>query len=142
MYLIYDNPNDLDSLPPNGYNDGDPHYFAWFQTKDDNSNKSLHDDFGIDAKFEPFTRKAIMSTTEAASKVFEEITQLFASAPNDEQILSFRPSAEVAQRASQLLNLNRSGEVDEDLRHELDQYEQAELLMRMVKAQIHSRRDS
>ena len=83
-----------------------------------------------------------MSTTEAASKVFEEIAQLFGSAPTDEQILSFRPSAEVAQRASQLLMLNRNGQVDEELKHELDQYEQAELLVRIVKAQIRSRRES
>jgi hypothetical protein len=83
-----------------------------------------------------------MSTTEAASKVFEEIAQLFASSPNDEQILSFKPSAEVAQRASQLLILNRNSHGDDDLRHEIDQYEQAELLMRMVKAQIRARRGS
>ena len=83
-----------------------------------------------------------MSTAEAASKVLEEIAQLFGSGPTDEQILSFRPSAEIAQRASHLLILNRKGQVDEDLKHELDQYEQAELLMRMVKAQIRSRRES
>jgi len=80
-----------------------------------------------------------MSTTEAASKVFEEIAQLFGSGPTDEQILNFRPSADVVQRASQLLSLNRTGRMDDELRHELDQYEQAELLMRMVKAQIRAR---
>lgn len=62
-----------------------------------------------------------MSTTEAASKVFEEIAQLFGSGPTDEQILNFRPSADVAQRASQLLSLNRTGQMDDDLKHELDQ---------------------
>ena len=69
-----------------------------------------------------------MSTTEAASKVFEEIAQLFGSGPTDEQILNFRPSADVVQRASKLLSLNRTGQMDDDLKHELDQYEQAELL--------------
>ena len=83
-----------------------------------------------------------MSTTEAASQVFEEIAQLFASAPTDEQILSFRPSSNVALRASHLLTLNRQGHVANELRHELDQYEQAELLMRLVKAQIRARRES
>jgi hypothetical protein len=83
-----------------------------------------------------------MSTTEAASKVFEEIAQLFGSSPTDEQILNFRPSADVAQRASQLLSLNRTGQMDDDLKHELDQYEQAELLMRMVKARIRVRKGS
>lgn len=95
-------------------------------------------------KERPKTLKArsIMSTTEAASKVFEEIAQLFGSGPTDEQILNFRPSADVAQRASKLLSLNRTGQMDDDLKHELDQYEQAELLMRMVKAQIRSRQGS
>jgi hypothetical protein len=86
--------------------------------------------------------RSSISTTEAASKVFEEIAQLFGSVPTDEQILNFRPSADVAQRASQLLSLNRTGQMDDDLKHELDQYEQAELLMRMVKARIHARQGS
>jgi hypothetical protein len=47
-----------------------------------------------------------MSTTEAASKVFEEIAQLFGSGTANEQILNFRPSADIVQRASQLLSLN------------------------------------
>jgi hypothetical protein len=95
-------------------------------------------------KERPKTLKArsSMSTTEAASKVFEEIAQLFGSGPTDEQILNFRPSADVVQRASQLLSLNRTGQMDDDLKHELDQYEQAELLMRMVKAQIRARQGS
>lgn len=83
-----------------------------------------------------------MSTTQAASKVFEEISQLFGSGPTDEQILNFRPSAEVAQRASQLLSLNSAGQMDDGLKYELDQYEHAELLMRMVKAQIRARQGS
>ncbi len=48
-----------------------------------------------------------MSTTEAESKVFEEIAQLFGSGPTDEQILNFRLSADVTQRAAQLLSLTQ-----------------------------------
>jgi hypothetical protein len=66
-------------------------------------------------------RKSNMSTTVAASKVFEEIAHLFASTPSDDQILNFRPSEEVSQRATQLLELNRGGINDDELRHELDQ---------------------
>ena len=83
-----------------------------------------------------------MSKTEAASKVFEEIAQLFGSGPTDEQILNFQSSADVVQRATKLLSLNRTGPMDDDLKQELDQYEQAELLMRMVKARIHVRQGS
>jgi hypothetical protein len=49
-----------------------------------------------------------MSTTETASKVLEEIARLFGSGPTDEQILNFRPSAEVSLRVSQLLLLNKT----------------------------------
>jgi hypothetical protein len=80
-----------------------------------------------------------MSTTGAPSNVFEELAQLFGSGPNDEQILNFRPSFQVVQRASRLLELSRNGQLDDERKHELDQYEQAELLMRMVKAQIRAR---
>lgn len=80
-----------------------------------------------------------MSTSAAFSKVLEEIAVLFASALSDEQILSFRPSVEVVDRASQLLALNRQQQLDEERLHELEQYEQAELLMRMVKAQVRAR---
>jgi hypothetical protein len=59
-----------------------------------------------------------ISTTQASSKVFEKISHLFGSGPTDEQILNFRPSADDAQRASQLLSLNRTGQMDNDLKHE------------------------
>jgi hypothetical protein len=80
-----------------------------------------------------------MSTTQTAAKVFEEIAELFGSCPTDDQILDYRPSAEVVQRASHLLSLNRNGSINDELKLELDHYEQAELLMRMVKARIRAR---
>jgi hypothetical protein len=51
--------------------------------------------------------RSSISTTEATSRVFEEIAQLFGSGPTDEQILNFRPSADVVQRASKLLSPDR-----------------------------------
>jgi CBS-domain-containing membrane protein len=77
-----------------------------------------------------------MSIVEAPSTLFDEIATLFASGPTPQDVLDFRPSDAAIQRASELLDLNRRDELDEDLRHELDQYEQAELLMRLVKARI------
>ena len=77
-----------------------------------------------------------MSTAHAPSTLFEEIATLFASAPSAQAILDFRPSEAAVARASQLLELNRAGELDDATRAELDQYEQAELLMRLVKALI------
>lgn len=63
---------------------------------------------------------------------------LFASAPTASEILDFRPSEQTRKRASELLQLNRDGRLDDQLAQELDQYEQAELLMRLVKARIRS----
>ena len=81
-----------------------------------------------------------MPSIQEASKIFEEIADLFASSPAADVVLSFRPSDSVVQRASELLGLSRTGQLDDELRHELDQYEQAEMLMRLVKARIRARR--
>lgn len=77
-----------------------------------------------------------MSTVEAPSRLFEEIATLFASGPSRQDVLDFRPSDAAIQRASELLELNRQDRLDDELRCELDQYTQAELLMRLVKARI------
>lgn len=82
-----------------------------------------------------------MSIVEAPSRLFEEIATLFASDPRPQQILDFRPSDSTVQRASELLDLNRQGRLGDDQRQELDQFEQAELLMRLVKARIRSGRN-
>jgi hypothetical protein len=77
-----------------------------------------------------------MPTAHAPSTLFEEIATLFASTPSPKAILEFRPSQASIDRASQLLELNRANNLDEASRAELDQYGQAELLMRLVKARI------
>lgn len=77
-----------------------------------------------------------MSTAPSVSSLFDEIATLFASAPSPDAILEFRPSRATTDRASQLLELNRADALDEASRRELDQFEQAELLMRLVKARI------
>ena len=79
-----------------------------------------------------------MSSVETPSRIFEEIALLFAAAPTPQQILDFRPSIQTSKRASELLELNRSGNLTDQSTAELDQYEQAELLMRLVKARIRS----
>jgi hypothetical protein len=79
-----------------------------------------------------------MSSVETPSLLFDEIATLFASAPSPGAILDFHPSEKTKKRASELLELNRQGRLDEQSLQELDQYEQAELLMRLVKARIRS----
>lgn len=82
-----------------------------------------------------------MSSVKTPSGIFEEIAALFASAPSTRDILEFHPSEQTKKRASELLELNRQGRLSEQLSRELDQYEQAEMLMRLVKARIRSGHD-
>ncbi|QDS93865.1 hypothetical protein FF011L_26410 [Roseimaritima multifibrata] len=77
-----------------------------------------------------------MSTAPAPSTLFDEIATLFASAPSPASILEFRPSRSSIDRANRLLELNRENALDQASRSELEQFEQAELLMRLVKARI------
>ena len=82
-----------------------------------------------------------MSSAQTPSGIFEEIATLFSSAPSTTDILEFHPSEKVIKRAVELLEQNRQGNLSEKLIQELDQYEQAELLMRLVKARIRSGRN-
>ncbi len=80
--------------------------------------------------------KVSMSTNQPAASLFYELATFFASGPSPSAILEFRPSPATVERAGQLLELNRSGTLDEASRLELDQFEMAESLMRLVKARI------
>jgi len=79
-----------------------------------------------------------VSTAHAPSSLFEEIAELFASVPSADAIVAFRPSQASIRRASELLELNRQGLIEDELLKELNQFEQAELLLRLVKARIHA----
>lgn len=77
-----------------------------------------------------------MATAHAPSALFEELATLFASAPSAQAIIDFRPSQNAIDRASELLEMNRQNQLDGGQLEELNQFEQAELLMRLVKARI------
>ena len=81
-----------------------------------------------------------MSTAHQPSALFEEIASFFATGPSPERILDFRPSQAAVERASELLELNRANRLDASARDELNQFEQAELLMRLVKARVRANR--
>jgi hypothetical protein len=83
-----------------------------------------------------------MTSTQTPSQIFDEIAALFASDPRPQQILAFRPSESAVQRASELLELNRHGRLGQEQREELDDFERAELLMRLVKAKLRARQDA
>jgi hypothetical protein len=70
------------------------------------------------------------------ASLLDELATFFASGPSPSDILKFRPSPAVVERANQLLELNRSTGLDDSSRRELDQFEMVENLMRLVKARI------
>ena len=70
------------------------------------------------------------------ASLLDELATFFASGPSTSDILEFRPSPPAVERANELLEMNRSAELDDSLRHELGQFEMVESLLRLVKARI------
>jgi len=77
-----------------------------------------------------------MSIVQEPIRLLEEIADLMAASPTREQLLEFRPSTSVQSRASELLEKQNAGTVTAEEQRELDQFEQAELLMRLVRARL------
>lgn len=75
-----------------------------------------------------------MATIPASTSVIEEVLDFLATGPSPQQILAFRPSAESQGRLGGLLAKNRQMRLSEDEEEELDDFEQAELLMQLAKA--------
>ena len=67
--------------------------------------------------------------TQAAT----EVAQFLAHHPTSEQIVAFHPSAEVAERAYELIQVEREGALSEEERQELESYVVIEYLMELVK---------
>ncbi len=77
-----------------------------------------------------------MSIAEEPIRILEEIADLLTSNPTHEQLLEFHPSQDVQKRAGELLYKQNAGTITPDEQRELNQFEQAELLMRLVKARL------
>lgn len=71
--------------------------------------------------------------------LWDEIAKLLTSGSPPADILSYRPPRSVERRARQLLVKSNAGELTPDEERELTQFEQAELLMRLVKARLRRR---
>jgi hypothetical protein len=69
----------------------------------------------------------------AQSPVYEEVYFFLASAPSHEQILAFRPSPSVQERILQLLEASKAGLLTREEQAELDEFEQVEHFVRMLK---------
>jgi hypothetical protein len=80
-----------------------------------------------------------MSAEITTIPLWEEIAEFMASRPTDEEVLAFRPSGETVERARELLFRGNAGELTSDEQWELTTMEQAEMLMRLVKARLRAR---
>jgi hypothetical protein len=80
-----------------------------------------------------------MPATERATILTAQIADFLAACPSREELLRYRPSAEVQERARKLLRKNGDGSITKSELWELDQYEHAEMLMRLVKARLRAK---
>jgi hypothetical protein len=71
----------------------------------------------------------VLLKTQAAT----EIARFLAYHPTPEQIVAFHPSAEVAERAYELIRTEREDVLTADERQELESYVVIEYLMELVK---------
>jgi hypothetical protein len=83
-----------------------------------------------------------MAVTRTVPGIFQELADLFASGPSRKQLLNYRPSKGLQERAQTLLAKQDEGGLTEEERQDLDEFLQAETLMRLVKAKIRARRAS
>ena len=74
--------------------------------------------------------------SKAPVAIAGEIAELFASNPTPQRILEFHPTRELKARAHELLAKSNAGTLDDGEGHELQQSQNAELLMRLVKARM------
>lgn len=81
-----------------------------------------------------------MASTRSTPTALEEIAGFLAAGPSPEDLLQFRPSPQTQARAEELLDKLKDGAISAEERGELDQYEQTERLMRLVKARIRAGR--
>jgi hypothetical protein len=87
-----------------------------------------------------FEEGYLMAVTQTSMGALEEIADFLASGPSPDELLRFRPSPQLQARAQELLEKLKDGRASAEERRELDQFEHAERLMRLTKAQIHARK--
>lgn len=67
-------------------------------------------------------------------KSYDEIVELFARGSTSAEILAFRPSVKMQERARYLLSRNKTGELTGEEKTELERLGELEQLMQLVKA--------
>ena len=68
------------------------------------------------------------------ARIYQYILDFLASKPTPEQILAFRPTAQMRERLKTLLTRSKTGELTTTEQQELDEYERIEHIIIMLKA--------
>ncbi len=71
--------------------------------------------------------------------LLDEITDFLASSPTAEQIIAYKPSADLERRAQDLLERNRQNQISPDERSEMDEFMHMEHFMTLLKAKARLR---
>jgi hypothetical protein len=66
-------------------------------------------------------------------QLFDEITDFLASAPDTDAILAFTPSDVLVDRLDELLEQNKTSNLSQDERAELDEFLRMNHLLKMVR---------
>lgn len=76
-----------------------------------------------------------MSIAESPPRLFDEIADLFASCPDRESLVAFKPSDAVQARARVLLDKQGDEQLNREEERELNELEQAAAAVRLAKQQ-------
>jgi hypothetical protein len=75
-------------------------------------------------------------STLTSPPLYDELVDLLAAQADPEQLRAFRLSAERQQRLDDLLEKNREGRLEPDESAELEDFEQFEHIVRLLKARL------
>jgi hypothetical protein len=81
-----------------------------------------------------------MAKKRVRATIIQELAELFSSRPSDRQLLDYHPSKFLQARAYELLEREKDGTSSADDKQELDEFEIAERLIRLVKSNVHTKK--
>jgi hypothetical protein len=79
-----------------------------------------------------------MSTELQSPSLINDFADFLASGPSSKQIVDWRPSESVVDRANELTQKRKEGEVTADEERELEAFLNSEIMLSLVKARLRS----
>jgi hypothetical protein len=77
-----------------------------------------------------------MPVAQSPNPLLDDFADLIAAGASPAPVLAFHPSAETVARAGELLDKLKADELTPDEEHELTMFQQAERMLRLVKARV------